>query len=217
MSDIEELMKLAQELFEDKPPEVEQRLNMCPECNVDMVIRNSIYTCDRCGLSDVYNPLLVSSDRWIVKKSLYMRRSYFIERLNLIAGFKNCGSSDYNNVVKRLKRCKFKTIKRLRRHMKRLGFNKFYKYVYNIFYDIKGVRVVNLDRQTIQRLAAKFVKYNARFKTSSDLHGRKNIYSYSLIIYLIFQSEGINGFEKLLLPRQTAETLRLLKLHCCPV
>ena len=70
--------------------------------------------------------------------------------------------------------------------MKRLGFNKFYKYVYNIFYDIKGIRVVNLDRQTIQRLAAKFVKYNNRFKTTSDLHKRKNIYSYSLIIYLIF-------------------------------
>ena len=143
-----------------------------------------------------------------------MRRSYFIERLNHIAGFKQSTSKQYNTIVKRLSRCKFKTVKRLRNHMKRLGFNKFYKYVYNIYFDIKGVRLVDLDRQTIQRLASKFVKYNHRFKSASDVHCRKNFYSYSLAIYLILKSEKIKGYSKLLLPRETAETLRLLKLHC---
>ena len=154
--ELDELMKLADELFEDAPNEADQRRNVCPDCNCDMIVKDSIYTCDRCGMSDIYSPILVSADRWIVKKSIYMRRSYFIERLNLIAGFKNCVSADFNNVVKRLRRCKFKTIKRLREHMKRLGFNKFYKYIYNVFFDIKGIRVIQLDRQ--QRLATKFVK-----------------------------------------------------------
>ena len=65
--DLEELIKLAELLEEEQPQEAEQRQNVCPVCHIDMIVKGSIYVCDRCGLSDVYNPILVRGDRWVVK------------------------------------------------------------------------------------------------------------------------------------------------------
>ena len=209
--DIDQAIKLWNS-FQAMSVESTYRRGVCSDCNIDMIIIHSIYTCQNCGLTDISNPILVDNTRWRSKKSVYMRRCYFVELLNLIAGYKQSNSPEYVGVVKRLRRCKFKTIKKLRTHMKRLGYNKYYKYIYNIFADIKKYRVINLERQQIQRLADRFVQFQNVFKKTD--HGRKNFFSYNAVIYLILKDQNIKGFKKLLLPRQSRTVIKMIQKYC---
>jgi predicted RNA-binding Zn-ribbon protein involved in translation (DUF1610 family) len=203
------MTKLYEAMFET-PAQSETPEGTCSECHTDMIVSNSMFVCPSCGITDLNSAFLVSYA--YKKKSVYMRRAYFVERLNLIAGFNQSKNPNYSSTVDRLRRCRFNSIKKLRQHMKRLNMSKYYKFIYNIYFDIKGVRLIQLDRQTIQKLAKRFSQLQARFKTAE--HDRKNFFSYSAVIYLIMKEHKIKGHDKMLLPRHVSRTLKLIKSVC---
>ncbi len=149
-----------------------------------------------------------------IKKSLYHRRSYFVERMNLLCGYKQCNSKAYSSVVRRCKKHKFSSIRQLRKVMKRIGVNKYYKYVYNIYYDIKKVRHVKLSQQRIAQLSQEFVVMEGFFKQNRDTHQRKNLFSYSVIIYMLLKRHKIRGARYILLPHQSKLLLKDVKQNC---
>ena len=174
---------------------------LCP-CGTAMVIeQRMMWLCPSCGhVDDLAH--VVEAGCYVAKKVLYQRRSYFIERMNLIAGYKQSRSPQYRSIVAKCGRYRFRTIRGLRRLMKRLGFNKFYKYIYNIFFDIKKRRLITLSQQQVATLADDFVTMESFFKQNKEKHGRNNIFSYSVMIYMILKRHKIKGYRHMLLPLQ---------------
>lgn len=201
---IETYIKLYEDLFFDESETPVKNHDIC-DCGGNLVLIHAIPTCTSCGLSDISNPQLISYSGRFIRKHLYTRRSYFVELLKLIAGYKQSNDCQYNKVVKILKTKKFKTIRRLRRHMCRLGFSKFYKYIYNIFFDIKKIRLIKLDRNLIDRLADQFVKIESVFKATID--DRKNFFSYNTLIYYMLKRNNINGYKHILIPSHHSKML----------
>jgi hypothetical protein len=207
---------LAYEAFIDNTEiQIEHNIEgICPTCHTAMLIEdNRMWLCKACGCIEEIGAV-VEAFGYKPKKSLYHRRSYFVERLNLICGFKQSQSPLYKPMIKRLRKCKFKTITRLRSIMKKLGYNKFYKYIYNIYYDIKKVRHVKLKQQRITQLADEFIILEGFFKQNRDKHCRKNLFSYSVLIYMLLKRNKIKGYSKILLPHDSTTLLKSIQTHC---
>lgn len=186
---------------------------ICSDCNTAMLDQNGLWICTTCNTTQ---EMFVShkEDNVPKKNNFYYRRLYFIEKMNLLVGYKTCNTEEYKKLISLLSRYKFKTIKDLRKIMKRLGTNKFYKYIYNIFYDIRKVRLVSLTSQQIQQLSIEFVAMETFFKQNREVHNRKNIFPYSAIIYMLLKKHKIDGYNKILLPRDNNKVINKIKLNC---
>jgi hypothetical protein len=183
-------------------------------CGSAMVIeKRSFWLCLLCGCIEDLGAV-VDNGVYRPKKSLYHRRSYFLERMNLLCGYKQSQSPDYKKIVNHIRKHKFKTLRQLRIIMKNLGYNKFYKYIYNIYFDIKNVRHVKINQQRIPRLANEFIIMESFFKQNRDNHMRKNIFSYSVLMYILLKRNRIKGYSKIILPHDHKHLMTNVTKHC---
>jgi hypothetical protein len=183
------------------------------ECGNAYIMSDLYKMCSECATAEPLGAVVLPIGVRI-NKSLYHRRSYFVERMNLLCGYKQCNSMEYSSVVRRCKKHKFSSIRQLRKVMKRIGVNKYYKYVYNIYYAIKKVRHVKITQQRIALLSQEFVVMEGFFKQNRDTHQRKNLFSYSVIIYMLLKRHKIAGARYILLPHQSKLLLRDVKQNC---
>jgi hypothetical protein len=168
--------------------------NVCEECNVDQVIQDCFYVCPNCGVMDL-EPLFYDIPYELnhLKRSFYKRRLYCIEKLNYIAGIKEPTHIAYRNMLKFLQKKQFKGIVKLKALMKKFGYHKYYKYIYNIYFNIKKVRLIKLTPMEIHKISLMFVKMDIKFTKHQEQHKRKNFMSYNSIIYLILKERKVKG------------------------
>lgn len=211
------LLKLYEEMVTPER-KIPKRENVCESCQYDLVLYNEGWVCEQCGAVD--HTVFVSDSAYVEKKCLYMRRLYFIERMNLLCGVKQSGSKEYTAMIKNLRehlkenKIKLKSVQQLRALLKRLKYNKFYKHVYNIWFDLTKKRLIQMDSQEIHRLAREFVEMESMFKSNRDKHQRKNIFSYSVLIYLLLKKHKIKGYSQLLLPYEHKKLTKLIAENC---
>ena len=183
----------------------------CGDCNIDRVIEGGFKVCPNCGAMDLGDPEHEVLP-WVAPIAMYKRRLYCIEKLKLYAGYKLSRNSTYINLVKKLKNNKIDNIIDLKQNLKILKMKKFYKYVYNLFFDIKNIRLINLSSQDIDFLSQKFIEAESLFKLS-ETHKRKNFFNYNSCLYLLMKKYGFKGFNNIILPLnhlQISKTLRIL-------
>ncbi len=204
---------------DDSEKKEQPKHDFCDDCKVYLIVDTQHKVCPSCGLVSEPDYVLsmsrISTCR-VSKRSIYIRRAYFVERLNLIAGYKIClQHSFYKKCLKQIKKHEFETINELRKVMKGIdNCEKLYKYIYNIYYDIKNVRLIKLSRREILYLAEDFVRMESFFKKHQDQHNRKNMFSYSILIYMILKRHKIKGYKHVLLPRQTKVVTKKIHLFC---
>lgn len=174
---------------------------ICPEnkviiedegCKHNYIHIDGHYTCIICGEVDLIRPVfaekLINFYRGYVH--VYHRRSYFIERLNLLIGKKQSSSPNYIKAIEFFKNHKFKSVFELKRLMKKYRFGKLLKYVYTLYYDLTGNRLINLTENDILRLSNAFLEFEREFKHKYPDH--KNILSYDMIIFHLLKKLGYN-------------------------
>jgi hypothetical protein len=194
----------AQALYEDflnLPLPVPIPAGMCTEedCEGTMVDQHDFPYCDTCGAMDTDNPTYTDLEVYIPKPILYKRRQYCVEKLHLMTGMKQSRSPKYKQMLKTLKSYDFDDLQELRDAMKEAGFHKQYKHLYNIYFDLKRVRLIQLTGMQIDLLSREFVELEWKFKTSSTLK-RRNMLSYATIIWFVMRAQKIPGSEHILLP-----------------
>lgn len=196
---------------------VEHDLSKCEECEGNMIISNFFWTCSGCGLTDLDRPegVALEGDAYIPKKSMYKRKLYCMEKLKLMNCHKLSGSINYKRMIKDLRdyEDKFDTVFELKVLMKKLKYNKFYKFIYVAYFDIKGVKLINLKWNDMNKISDTFVKLEWKFRDTIDTHHRKNMLSYSTMIYVIMKRFGYKSYEHILLPqnhKQVEESIKLL-------
>jgi hypothetical protein len=160
------------------------------------------FTCINCGLVDIDRQIFV--DHKIHYNNygscyLYHRRTYFKIKLRLLSGYKQCLSEKYQDALNKLKCHKFQTIAELRKLMKKLKLQRFYNYIYSIYYDIKKVRLINLSLDDIEFLLNKFQLFEKEFK--KQFPEKSNILSYNLTIYLLLKKYKYDCYKYILLPK----------------
>lgn len=190
-----------------------RRYGICETCDEYLIEQQqSVWYCPKC--ETITNDFIVNDYITKKKNNFYYRRLYFIEKLNLIAGLKVRRTADYKDKIDILKNKEFKNIKELKKIMKKMGMNKYYRYIYNIYYDIKKIRIINITSQDVSKLSAEFVRMESEFKNNKDQHGRRNMFPYSAMIYYLLKKNNIPGHTKLLLPCEQNKVMKTINANC---
>lgn len=212
--DLDKALRLYEEFVHGAPDKLAQNREwLCDDCGDKMAIQDNMWLCSTCHtLEGCCN--MLPRDSYNKKKSMYHRRCYFIERMNLLCGYKHSMNPDYKKFVNILRKRKFSNVRQLKRLMREVGANKFYKFVYNIFYEIKKKRIVNITQQRITMLAQEFVVMESFFKQKRDAHNRKNLFSYSAIMYMLLKRHNIKGYKHVLLPNNSKSVFGKIANFC---
>lgn len=198
----------------DEKPIVDKR--RCQDCDILKVVVQSFPVCPECGTMDIDNPVYyMEVDTPYKRKSTYKRRLYCMEKLKLMSRQKKSNSPMYDKMIVALKRRKFSNLQELRTLMNKHGFNKFYKYIFNIYYDIKGVDLIRMDYHLMENISRQFVEYDTFFRQKREEHQRKNMLSYTSIIHHIMTTMRIKDRNHLLLPHNHESTINTLKQIIC--
>ena len=182
--DIDSLYDLLQTVFPEPVKEEEPKA----QCDHDYRYADGILTCVECGVvegSYLRGPDRVSGVFTNVRKHLYRRSNYFKEKLNLIAGYNQCIKSGYNEMLQDLGNYKITDIHSLRKLMKSLGYHRFYKYIYNIYFELKKVRVINLTRADVDFMSHKYMIFEKVY--FKEFHEKPN---FTVVIYCMLCSLG---------------------------
>jgi hypothetical protein len=207
------------EIFEPVPknPKKDKNINICEGCKVELKLVDCFMVCPDCGETDldaVFYDIPFELNN--MKKSFYKRRLYCIEKLNYLNGLKCPTSARYNDMVTFLRKKKFVSILKLKRMMKKYGYSKYYKYIYNVYYQIKKIRLIQLTARQIQKISLDFVKLDINFVKNMEFHKRKNFIAYNSIIYLILKENKTKGYSKVIKPHNhIALTDNVYKKYLC--
>jgi hypothetical protein len=100
--DLDQALELYEEYMHGELEAPKARKNnhlYCDECDAPLTFSNVMQICKDCGLAEPIGAVVMPVGI-VVKRSLYRRRSYFIERMNLLCGYKQCCQVGYRAVVK---------------------------------------------------------------------------------------------------------------------
>ena len=180
-------------------------------CTHVFTIIDGYHTCTLCGTVDIHRHAfmeLINSPKQSTS-NLYHRKSYFREKLKLMVGIKQSFSPKYSSIVSQLKDQKFNSINELKRIMRRKGYHKYYKYIYNIYYEIKGVKLINLSHTEIDNLTWKFLRLENKFKRKYP--NKSNLLSYNIVIYSLLKNDNHPGYKNIMLPKNKRRILKIIE------
>lgn len=181
----------------------------CNECDTELKQDTYFYYCHKCGTIDFDKPVYVDHE-WIPPKITYKRRLYCIDKLMMISGRKYSRSKTYPLVIQKLKEYEINSLKELKQTMKILKYHRLYKFIYNIWYDLKKERLISLTGNQIDLLSREFVAIESKFKACTT-HRRKNMLNYNSLIYILMKKHKIKGHRHILLPFNHIVIVKMLK------
>lgn len=186
--------------------------NTCESCMIEKKLIEGFYCCPQCGIMDIDSPSIVKEhvEDYIPKTALYKRRLYAMEKMKLMTGHKACRNKHYNKIIKELGEYEIDSLVELKDYMKQCKMHRYYKYIYNIYYDLTGTRLINLSNQDMDFLSRKFVELESKFKLS-DTHKRNNIFNYNSILYLLMKKYKYKDYKNLLLPLNHLKIAKIIK------
>ena len=170
----------------------------CKDCKVPLVINEGQFVCPKCGLVNRQELVSYFNNHSIKYKILYKRQSYYTEKLRQFMRQKKCKHPHYHKLILKIKKKPFKTIHDLKRVMQELKYGKYYKFIYNIFYEIKGKHLIDIDNQDLPQINTEFLKLEKKFKKHfTDI---KYFPSYNVTIYFILKKLNYDCCKHILLP-----------------
>jgi hypothetical protein len=181
--------------------------------NYDLKIIDGYECCVNCGAVNqdrqeyVYNTY---NDHSTYKCSMpYFRVVYFKQKLNMI-----------NNVllyklnpkiiffIEKNKNKRIKDIYKLKKIMKKVGLNKYYKYIYSIYFAITNIQLIRISMNEYEKYIKQFKMIEKVFIEKKIRH---NLYSYNVIIYFLLKINKNDGYKKLILPLNKTKLKKKVK------
>jgi hypothetical protein len=182
----------------------------CEDCDIQMIQTGKGFdACPMCGACNCLDAVFVPQEAWVKRQSMYKRRLYCQEKLRLLTCQKICNSQRYKKLVKRLKKLKVKNLVVMKQYLKEWGCRGLYKYIYGMYRDVTGKKLVAMTSQQIGRLSTEFVKMEVQFRMERG--ERKNFYNYSSVIYLLMRKHKIPGYKHIVLPLNYMKIRREMK------
>ena len=188
--------------------------NVIQKCcdNIDIKILDGYECCINCGFMNdnqhfVYNTY---NDHSTYKYSMpYFRVVYFKQKLNMI---NNVLLYKYNPkilfFIEKNKNKRIKDIYKLKKIMKKVGLNKYYKYIYSIYFAITNIQLITIRMNEYDKYIRQFKLIEKAFIEKNIRH---NLYSYNVIIYFLLKINKNEGYKKLILPLNKTKLKKKVK------
>jgi len=178
-------------------PKMDTSYDKCSRCNVELkiVINEGFMVCESCGKM---HEIIIESDRPSYKDAppeisyfAYKRSNHFNEILSQLMGAEQTQIPDdvLDKIMLEIKKERITNMAevnhaKVRRYLKKLGYNKYYEHIPYIISRLNGVAPVSISPEIIEKLRAMFKAIQgpfveARNKLAKD---RKNFLSYSYIL-----------------------------------
>lgn len=194
--------------FNDFINKINKHIKCCD--NYIETIIDGFKTCITCGLVDINSHVFQhNNNSHIINKYPYKRYVYFKQKLNYI----NCIT--YYKLNPKLiyfiecnKNKNIRSISRLKKVMKKVGLNKYYKYIYSIYQSITGKQMINIPMNTYDKYVNQFINLERIFLKHKI---RKNLYSYNVILFLLMKLNGCPDYKHLILPLNKNKLRKKLK------
>lgn len=202
---MDDLLKY-ENLFYDEEyfPNEDKKIEEIPinPCEHDFIPMEAYWSCQICGIVDLDHPIFINDSCNSYHKStyLYRRKTYFLTILRLLSCSKQCDSKHYHEVVNILSENQFDNIFELKKLMTKYKFQKYYKYIYSIYFDIKKVKLINLTHNDIEFLTNKFLLLEIQFKKCYP--NKSNMLSYSLISYCLLKQYNYDCYNHVIVPKK---------------
>jgi hypothetical protein len=187
----------------------------CYDCECDLLLYDAAFhVCPECGLVDdtpVYD--IQRESEYYQKPILYKRRIYCQDKLKLLTCKKTSRSLKYEAVKNELQAIddEFNNIDELFFTMKRCSLSKFYHHIYNLWYDIKKTKLIDMTMQQIDHLSRQFVELESKFKANQGVSSRKNMFNYNSTIYYLMKKNKLKGHWHVLLPYNHSEMYKKIR------
>ena len=189
-------------------------LPICDECNNCMIHDDYFYVCEHCGTID-FEKTCCDIVEYTPKTIMYSRRQYWKKKLLLVSCLKQPRSKKYSKVLLDYEADDFDNINELRSLIYQNGHQKYYNNIYNIYYDIKKIKLINISYHQIDMLIKQFVEFESEWKNNLIYDGKNkkkiNLPSYNGIIYELFRKNKIKGIEHLLLPLNHSTIIKKIR------
>lgn len=170
--------------------------------NSDMQLVDNYLTCINCGKTTADDEVFVM-DTYSKNGTYHMTQPYKrIVYLKQLLNYINCDVT-YPPTPKLIyfiemnKRCRIKNLRKLKKAMKRAKLSRYYKYIYSIFYGITGTRLIKLNQNEKYMIIRQFIRLEREFIRQ---YTKKNIFSYSLLIYYLMKFNNCPEYVNILLP-----------------
>ena len=180
-------------------------------CQQEMIYVSGYLTCTQCGLvnMDQVQFLFGSPQVYHSKYYPYKRSKYFRSKLYLITGKKQCWNTErYQTALNIVKEYSFSTISELHSILTKHNLVKMRKYIYNLFADIKGKRVIKISQYQQDRILFEYKKFDHWYRTHVR---RRNGINYNSVIYYLCKRNNVNNYHEILLPRNSRITLKVIE------
>ena len=182
--------------------------NICEKCGIEKNIKlvDKSLMCVNCGIVE---EVIIESEKpnykdnnieW--KVCLYKRGDHLSEILNQFQGKETTEIPNdiINNILKELKKIRFYDLKKLDRKilkkiLKTLNYNKYYKHIPIIINKINGIQPPIISRDLEEKIKSRFKLIQEPF-TKFKPEKRKNLISYNYILHKIFQLLDLDDFLK---------------------
>lgn len=197
-----EILKLYEDFEEEINPTIKhiQNKDICDfeNCGGKYINWLHMRVCIMCGSADEYSYVNEKLEHNEIdkKKYFYKRRVYFEDKLKYITGIKRTNTKKITEIIEQLKSESITDIKDLYKLLKKKKLSKYYKDIYNIYFDLKNIRLINITESQIKVLSKEFVKLDYNFKINS----KNNMLSYQSIIKYLLDKYLIKGTEHILTP-----------------
>lgn len=180
-----------------------KKINKNDSCcgNYKEVVIDGFKTCVSCGLVDINSQVLSfnnNNTHTAINKYPYKRYVYFKQKLNYI----NCITYYKHNpkllyFIECNKNKNIRSISKLKKVMKKVGLNKYYKYIYSIYESITGKQIINIPMNTYDKYINQFINLERIFLKNKV---RKNLYSYNVILFLLMKLNGCEDYKNIIMP-----------------
>lgn len=178
----------------------------------EVIINDGQYICVNCG--SILDSMLVTDqyddNMHRIIYVPYKRVIYFKQKIQLLTG--SCLYvpnakllyliNGIKNSKKRLSLMKIKLL------LKKNNLNKYYKYIYSIYYDIYGEQLIRISCHIVSQMLYKFLEIERFFKKNIQ---RKNMLSYNIIIWHLLKQYNIKNYDRLLLPHNATKIKKIFK------
>lgn len=221
------LFELYKDEFEEDILTSKQEDDSPCQCHASIINVNGTPTCSYCGICDLYkrqtievmgimNPELANEtqERKTFTKKIYVpynRKPYFKRLFELLAGHvQSPQTKQYKKMIQLLSNNNntFQNMRQLRELLRKNGHQKYYQYIYNIWYEIKGERIIHITNEQFHKIMEKFRIFQNWYKKTIKT---RNMINYSVLLQELLLHNKIKNAHLLYLPKKTEPSRSIIK------
>lgn len=188
----------------DDDRHIDTNKNWCHNCDIQYETIDQILVCCMCGETDLDYPYVIENNYiYKLKRSIYKRKQYLALKIKMLNGVSIINNRiEYDKALGLLRTHKKKitTIQKLLKYIKKLKLNQFIVHIYSIYFDLFGFKLIKLNHNDIRFILCEFFKLEQFFKLKQSGLKRKKIYSYNVLLYMIFKKYYKHYCKFILLP-----------------